>query len=233
MMGLREAFRAAPVTMGWIAMNVIVAILVQTCVHMKDLLIFGPNIFRFNFANFRCLLLAPFCIGPWRVILSINGLWIATHFRYFFKFEKNHFQGVPRKLVLMVFSAYFLIIMFDVILNAHCPAYSLYIAFIYIYSKLYPNEGRRDIPLQWAPLGMVFLSLINNSDINSTKDQVIGLFAGHIVFYRRYVYPVVFGNSPALNVNHSVARILLRVGRVLTVLGLAFILALGIVSKYL
>lgn len=181
-----------------------VSILVSFGILDPYLCLFDPQLTFRKFQLWR-LFVSPFFLGK----LDLNMIFqIFSCYNFFRKLEEQHYQNRLSTLVFVFLSISFFSLLFSGLLGSLSVGSSCYFAMIFIFSKVFSDEMVRFIVIpmniQYYLFANATLNLITGASI---VPVLIGISAGHIVFYLYYILPVLL-KRPLFKTPNFLVRLL-------------------------
>ena len=129
--------------------------------------------------------------GPFSLSLFIL---LSTIYTIFGGLEQKQFEFRRGNLIYIFILLEFFILILSARFDSIEIGSSLIIAFCHIYGKLFTREHLGfmmiDMPVQVIPYASMIVTFLHDGNI---KSSIIGLFAGHIVFYLLFILPTIIG----------------------------------------
>ena len=179
-----------PITKCWIGGIILTGVANSLkLVDALDLIFIPKNVIK-KFEFWRVLTCACY-FGPFSLSLFIL---LSTIYTIFGGLEKKQFEFRRGNLIFIFILIEFLILVLSARFDSIEIGSSLIIAFCYIYGKLFTGEHLGfmmiEMPVQFIPFASMIVTFLHDG---SLKSSIIGLCAGHFVFYLLFILPTIVG----------------------------------------
>jgi hypothetical protein len=192
-----------PFTKYWGAGLLLSGLLITTSiVHGSDL-VFVPSLV-FQRGEIWRIFTAPFFVGKLDLGLIIHAFFPLMLIRHF---ENRLYQNRLSLLIFMFILMAVFVLPLSSLFRSYMTGTSMLLAFEWVYSKMFSSgmvHFLMFIPLrlQWLPFAEMVIMLLQGGSI---APGVVGMIAGHTVFFLMYILPLEIGR-PVLKTPRILAR---------------------------
>lgn len=183
-----ELRRAAPITFIWGAGVIVVEVLYTLSILPVYYIVYEPSLTFKKFQLWR-LLTGILFYGKVNINTIIS---FAFNFRFIYSTETGIYNNRKSNFLFIIILCSILIYILSGMLHSFFLADSLTTAVLFICSKLIQGNaviyGLIPVPIAWLPFINIIITVASGGGF---LQIVIGIIAGHTVFFLLYVFPVI------------------------------------------